>query len=261
MSENKKKNALPTVVTAHCGFAAAGGIEDRSEDNTLDNIIKSINYGPDAIEVDVHYVDTDGDGVPDTFWLGHDGADASVNPSAEDVLLLLLGRHERAAELQKPVDNVRIQFDLKSENSVFAAIELAEKVGFPMNRLFIAGALSYDFVMENRERLLPFVEQGLELWLSMMEIQAVEDEELPVQDLDFFAARLRALRLPRIVMNAHYKTVTDEVKARMDAEGVPVSLWTLNSIEAVESQMERGMDTVTTRMPECLSRRNALRDK
>ena len=254
---NKK---LPQIVTAHSGFAAAGGVKDKSEDNTLDNIIKALNHAPDAIEIDVHYIDTDGDGKPETLWLGHDNADPAINPSAEDVLLLLLGRHPRAAEVHRPTDRVRIQFDLKSVESVFAVVELADRVGFALDRLFIAGDVPYDFVLQNRELLLPFLEKGLELWMSPRGILGLEEDVDAMGDLDVLLQKLHALELPNIIVNAEYCAITDEIKARLDAEGFPVSIWTLNSPELIAEHLERGMYNVTSRLAACLARRNALRD-
>ena len=259
MSESYHKN-LPQIVTAHSGFAAAGGVKDKSEDNTLDNIIKALNYAPDAIEIDVYYLDIDGDGTPDTLWLGHDCADLTINPSAEDVLLLLLGRHPRAAEVHQPTDRVRVQFDLKSVESVFAVVELAERVGFSLGRIFIAGDVPYDFVLENRARLLPLLEQGLELWMSPRGILGLEEDVDAMEGLEVILQKLHALELPGLVVNVEYKAVTDEVKARLDAEGFPVSIWTLNSEELIEAHLERGMYNVTSRLASCLARRNALRD-
>ena len=248
------------IVTAHSGFAAAGGVQDKSEDNTMDNIIKALNHAPDAIEIDVHYIDTDGDGAPDTLWLGHDCADPDINPSAEDVLLVLLGRHPRAAEVTASTDRVRVQFDLKSVESVFAVVELADRVGFALNRLFIAGDVPYEFVMENRTRLLPLLEKGLELWMSPRGILGLREDVDAMEALEVILQKLHALELPNIIVNAHYAAITDEIKARLDAEGFPVSIWTLNSSELIEAHLERGMYNVTSRLAECLARRNALRD-
>ncbi|MBQ8143467.1 MAG: hypothetical protein IJ452_02095 [Butyricicoccus sp.] len=263
MPENCEKmtvhGGLPTIVTAHSGFAAAGGARDKSEDNTMDNIIKALNHAPDAIEIDVHYIDTDGDGAPDALWLGHDCANAAVNPPAEDVLLLLLGRHPRSAEVTAPTDKTRIQLDLKTPDSIFAAIALAEKVGLAFDRLILAGEVDYNFVKENHARLLPYAEQGMELWMSPRGVLGYQEDVDAVGEVDRFIDLLQALRMPHVVVNTHYALVSDEIKAKLDAAGLPVSIWTLNSSETIASQLERGMYNVTSRLPECLARRNALR--
>lgn len=252
--EGTPTEGLPQMITAHSGFAALGGSDDKSEDNTMDNIIKAVNYYPDAIEVDVQSYDSDGDGVRE-LWLGHDGVDAEKNPPVKEVLELLMGNHERSGELGDHGARVRIQLDTKEDGILDECLALIEEVGFPWERIILAGNNSYEHVTENVEAIRRCVEQGMDFWMNpdyILSYEAMDD------DMDAFIDRIRALDLPTFTVNSNYKKLSRPAMDRLHEEGIRVSLWTLNSTKDMPVQMQRGAYNVTSRKVDVLKLRSEM---
>lgn len=247
---------LPVMITAHAGFAAPGGASDKSEDNTIDNMIKAINYGPDAIEVDVQSADSDGDGVRE-MWLGHDGVDYALNPSLEDALLLLLGEHERSDELDPAyADTVRIQLDSKEDGNLDEILAVIEELNVPWERVILAGDNSYDHVMQNIDAIRKGVEQGMDFWMNpdfILSYQAMSTRS------DEFIARIEALKLPVFTVNSDYDCINEKVQEWLTGHGLRISVWTLNRTNDIRNNITRGFYNNTSRLPEILEIRDLLK--
>ena len=243
-------DGLPTMVTAHAGFAAPGGAGDSSEDNMLSNMIKAVNYGADAIEVDV--VMSNG-----VLMLAHGtGALKPDSPSLVDAMKLLMGTHERSDELNQNGETVRIQFDSKQNGILDEILAEIKAQNFPWERVILAGDNSYDHVKENIDAIRAGVEKGMDFWMNPNFILSYD---AMANDMDAFLARIEALDLPSFTVNSSYQNITDSIKARFDEEGINVSVWTLNSSSVIKSQITRGMYNTTSRLLECLETRNLLR--
>ena len=250
---------MPTMITAHAGFAAPGGPSDTSEDNTIDNIIKAVNYGPDAIEVDVQSADSDNDGVRE-MWLGHDGVDYEKNPTLEETLRLLMGEHPRSDELNENGATVRIQLDSKEDGNLGKILDVIHEVGFPVDRVILAGDNSYDHVLETIDEIREAVEEGMDFWMNPNFIIGTgwEGYRIMINDTDRFLEQIRNLNLPVFTVNSSYQFMSDELIQRFREEGINVSLWTLNDTETIQDNFLRGVYNTTSRLLEILEYRDLL---
>ena len=250
---------MPAMITAHAGFAAPGGPSDTSEDNTIDNIIKAVNYGPDAIEVDVQSADSDNDGVRE-MWLGHDGVDYEKNPTLEETLRLLMGEHPRSDELNENGATVRIQLDSKEDGNLGKILDVIHEVGFPVDRVILAGDNSYDHVLETIDEIREAVEEGMDFWMNPNFIIGTgwEGYSIMINDTDRFLEQIRNLNLPVFTVNSSYQFMSDELIQRFREEGINVSLWTLNDTETIQDNFLRGVYNTTSRLLEILEYRDLL---
>lgn len=247
MAEERKRCGM---LTAHAGFAAAGGIEDRSEDNTLDNLIRTIRRGPDAVEADIRMARTAKGAVP---ILSHDqvcGPESAVR--LEEIFALLRGEHPRSGEAGPNAAQVKIQLDLKEDGIAGELIDAVRGSGFPMERVIIAGDSSYETVQRERRKITEAMEEGLEFWLNAG--CAAPYEEL-VRQPERFIARIKTLELPAYVVNTAWQAMPPERIDALKAEGVEVSVWTLNTRELLERYLFTGAHNVTSRNPLALELR------
>jgi len=245
-----------TMITAHSGFGASTDPAELKVDNTLDNIIHSINYGPDVVEIDIRGLDADGDGAME-IWLGHDEVDVNSGVMLEQVLNLMAGRHERSGELDPAYANtVRIQLDSKTNGILDEVFTLLERLEFPYERVVLAGDNHYDHVMENIDSIRSAVEQGMDFWMNpnfILSYEAMADQP------DEFIGRIKALGLPEFTVNSNYSSMTEEIQSRLNDEGIQVSIWTLNDTDTLSRHMLRGVYNITTRLQEGLVLREQLR--
>lgn len=248
-------DGLPFMVTAHAGFAAAGGAKDRSEDNTMNNVIKAIQYGPDVVEFDIKVEDARHIGVPEV-WVCHDEIDPFRNSTLPEMLRLLMGQHPRSKELGEKGLNIRVQLDSKQDGILGKIFETIFAVGFPLERIVLAGDNSYEHVMEYIDTIRASVEKGMDFWMNPDFILTYDAMN---EDFDSFLARIRALGLPAFTVNTDYRLLSDAAQANLAAEGIRLSLWTLNNTTAIETQMCRGAYNVTSRLPACLEYRALLK--
>ena len=255
MKEKQLGIRLPHMITAHAGFASAGGPDDKREDNTLDNIIKAIGYGPDVVEVDTRLV-TRANGEA-CLILDHDGTeDHERCPTLQEVFELLMGRHPRSAELGENGRTVHIQVDEKTDGILEHVLELAEKVGFPWERLICAGDSTYDYVKTQLPALRAAMEKGMEFWMNPSEISSYEEMVL---DTDRFIQRIEDLNLPTFTVNSYYAPFEDGRLLQVLGEhGIRVSVWTLNTREVLEQYLPMGFYNVTSRLPDALELRREM---
>lgn len=254
MSKNKETH-LPELITAHAGFAAAGGPEDKSEDNTLDNLIKAISYGPDVVEVDARLV-TRADGSS-RLVIDHDGnkSDEDALP-LQEVFSLLVGTHPRSKDLGDHGSRVKIQVDEKSDGILSDVLDLAENMAFPWERLICAGDSTYAYVQTQLPRLKAAMERGMEFWMNPNEISSYEEM---ISDTDRFIQRVEALNLPVFTVNSYYLPFEDgHLLQRFTQAGIRVSVWTLNTSEILEQYLPMGFYNVTSRLPDALAMRKAM---
>ena len=241
-------NELPAMITAHSGFAAERGASDKREDNTLDNIIKSVCLRPDAIEVDVRiWTDPQGNKIP---VLAHDKD--MVGPdcvTVEEVLKLLMGDHPRSAELTENYNTVLIQLDQKETAVAEHVFPLIERLGFPLDRVIFPvgtpGSLA-----ENLHFWQELSAKGLQIWVTT--------DPSYYNQMAAYINRLNSLRIP-VVVNMSYKDATPEKIAQLKEQGYGVSLWTLNTHSDIVENMGLGAFNVTSRLEEVLYAREGLR--
>lgn len=240
---------LPTMITAHSGFAAKGGASDKREDNTLDNIIKSINLGPDAVEVDVRlYTDPEGNEIP---VLAHDKD--MVGPdcvTAEEVLKLLMGDHPRAGELAENGTTIPIQLDYKETAVRIPLFELIDRLGFPLSRvIFPVGTPAS--VAEDLAFWQEKAAGGLQIWVT--------PNPIFYDDPERYVASLDELQIPGLVVNMSFKDAEPEMIQFLAEHGYGVSLWTLNTHQDIVEHMDWGLANMTSRLEEVLAVREGFR--
>lgn len=246
---------LPFMVTAHAGFAAPGGAKDRSEDNTMNNVIKAVGYAPDVVELDIKVEDARHIGVPEV-WVCHDEIDPLRNSTLPEVLRLLMGQHPRSKEVGEKGLNIRVQLDSKQDGILGKIFETIFAVGFPVERIVLAGDNSYEHVMEYIDTIRSCVAKGMDFWMNpdfILTYDAMND------DFASFLARIRAFDLPAFTVNTDYRLLSDAAQENLAAEGVRLSLWTLNDEKSIKTQMCRGAYNVTSRLPACLEYRSLLK--
>lgn len=238
---------LPVMITAHSGFAARQGASDKREDNTIDNIIKSICLRPDAIEVDVRiYTDPDGNKIP---VLAHDEDMVGPEcPTVEEVLKLLMGEHPRADELTENRSTILIQLDQKESDVAEHVFPLIERLGFPLERvIFPVGTPSS--VAENLAFWQELSGRGLQIWVT--------PNPRYYDDIAVYADALDALQIP-VVVNMSFKDASADKIAYLKERGYGTSIWTLNTHNDIVENMTIGAFNMTSRLEEVLAVREGL---
>ncbi len=238
-----RSNALPKLVTAHAGFAAPKGASDKSEDNTVANIVKALKYRPDVIEVDVQ---PNADGV---LVITHNKPQKS-DPALETVLRILMGElpdDYDADEFDPEVARqTKIQLDAKKDGLFRKELELLDAVKFPYGRVIMAGDSEYETVLANKELIRGAVERGLDFWMNPDRLASYDEL---AKKSESFLERVRALELPRLTVNSHYAAITDEVAEWLAENNLDVSVWTLNDKNSIRANFLRGFKNVTSRLP------------
>lgn len=235
------------MITAHSGFAARQGASDKREDNTIDNIIKSICLRPDAIEVDVRiYTDPDGNKIP---VLAHDEDMVGPEcPTVEEVLKLLMGEHPRADELTENRSTILIQLDQKESDVAEHVFPLIERLGFPLERvIFPVGTPSS--VAENLAFWQELSGRGLQIWVT--------PNPRYYDDIAVYADALDALQIP-VVVNMSFKDASADKIAYLKERGYGTSIWTLNTHNDIVENMTIGAFNMTSRLEEVLAVREGL---
>ena len=245
------RSGIPRLFTAHAGFAAPGGARDTSEDNTLANIVKALRYRPDVVEVDVRTVE--GQGLVISHNAPKKGEKA---PTLETVLRILMGETPPEFEGEEFDPEVarrtKIQLDAKQDGLFLEEFELLDKLGFPYDRVLMAGDARYETVLANIERIRVAVEKGMEFWMNPDRLDSYAS--LAARS-DAFLEKIRALDLPTFTVNSSYAAITPEVEEWLRANNLRISMWTLNNDGAIRQSLLRGAYNVTSRLPEALRTR------
>ncbi len=253
-------SALTQLITAQAGFGAPGGPSDKSQDNTIDNIVDALRRHPDVIEVDVQLNDQ---GV---LVVTHNKPKDS-DPTLETVLRALMGERPSGYGANKDdlltggslsfpeVDAkiVRIQLDAKRDGLFVQELELLDKLNFPYDRVIMAGDSTYNTVLANKELIRAAVERGLDFWMNP---DRLDSYDALAAKSESFLERVRALELPRMTINSYYGAITPDVAEWLAANGLDVSVWTLNDEKSLRNNMTRGFKNVTSRLPLAVEMRN-----
>ncbi len=117
-----------TMITAHSGCEGTGI-------DTMDSIEKALEFGADAIEIDVRMDSFD------NLRISHDPL------SLEDYLTKNL--LEEVFQKITPT-SLMINFDLKEPRTLYKTIEAAETFGFPAERMILTGAATPEKLLEDR---------------------------------------------------------------------------------------------------------------
>ena len=248
--DGTRSSALPRLFTAHAGFAAKGGVKDQSEDNTLENIVKALRYRPDVVEVDVR-PRKDG-----TLVVAHNASAAEKAPTLEAALRILMGELPSKLEDEEFDPEIarktKIQLDAKQDGLFAAELELIERIGFPLDRVIMAGDSRYETVLKDVEAIRAAVERGMEFWMNP---DRMDSYDALAAKAPSFLEKIEALGLPRFTVNSYYGAITPDVEEWLRANNIQISMWTLNDATAIERGLLRGAYNVTSRLPEALAAR------
>ena len=213
-------------ITAHSGC-------EGTPDNSLASIEKGIALGADCVEIDVR-ADRDG-----KLWLTHDlPEDFSALAALDDAFSLI----------QK--SGIAVNCDLKAYGTLLPVLELAEEYSIRADQLIFSG--SVETALMEKE---PEITRRCRIFLNSEElVKDLTGGELPdragqtaflLANASAAAERLHALGAA--ALNAPYKYATDELIAKMRAENVALSLWTLNEEAALRAFMTKDLLNITTR--------------
>lgn len=255
------------MITAHSGCEGTGI-------DTMESIEKALEFGADAIEIDVR-MDPFGD-----LRISH-------NPlSLEDYL-----RKNPLADVFQRVQSssLLINFDLKEKAALYKTLDAARDFGFPTERLVFSGcttpvqlvndpelALRANFFL-NLEEVLKYVydhrkeEFSREVFLMLMDDPYVilidEDNNIPdVYLSEALKLRQKVYAISRTLREKIYEDtvrIYQETRAAavnmpkfllwtritelLQAGSIPLSIWTVNEPELVRRCLEINVCNITTR--------------
>lgn len=232
-------------ITAH------SGCEDTPIDS-LESIDKALEFGADAIEVDVR-VDQNGE-----LRIAHNAVS--------------LQEYYEKLTLQTVLDRIRftdlaVNFDIKEQAALYKTLEAAERAGFPRERLIFSGCtgpeqLARDPNLAERARFFLNIEEVMK-FVHLRKCPDVDIERFSVLMNDpWEVIRERGMEIPEEwiedtvklykLLHAEAANIskrildTPLIKA-LTADGFPLSVWTVNETDIFQRCLELKVPYVTTR--------------
>ena len=227
---------MKKLITAHSGC-------EGTPDNSMASIEKGIALGTDCVEIDVR---ADGNG---RLWLTHDLPEDYAGLVPLEEAFDVIGK-----------SGIAVNCDLKEYGALLPVLSLADEFGIGPEKLIFSG--SVDTALLERQ---PEIARRSRVFLNSEELARdllKADPPDRIGQTAFFlshpetvASRLRALGAE--ALNAPYKHMPNALIAVLRANGVALSLWTLNNEAALKEFMEKDLLSVTTR---CVSLALSIRD-
>ena len=233
------------IITAHSGC-------EGTEIDSLDSVEKALEYGADAIEIDVR-VDPSG-----TARISHNAV------SAEEYA----GKLTLRTVLERVRDtSLAVNFDIKEPRALYKTIEDAWSLGFCRERLIFSGCTSPeqmardDYLAEhgrffmNVEEVLKFVYYHRDPDLNTARFKklmsdpwsVIREEGTDVSDeiTDgavrlFSQMNIAAVNLPKTMVGTR-------LFRDLKAGGIPISVWTVDDPVQARGCMAEGVFNITTR--------------
>lgn len=233
------------MITAH------SGCEDTPTDS-LESIDKALEYGADAIEVDVR-ADYNGE-----LRISHNSV------SQEE--------YYEKATLRTVLDRIRftnlaVNFDIKEQAALYKTLEEAEKLGFPRERMIFSGCtgpeqLARDSRLAERGRFFMNVEEVMK-FVHLRKCPDLDIDEFSVLMNDPWAViKDRGWEIPeawiedtiRLYRQLHAEAANISKKIlgtplvdALIADGFQLSVWTVNEPETVRQCLDLKVFNITTR--------------
>ncbi|MBQ6466034.1 MAG: glycerophosphodiester phosphodiesterase [Oscillospiraceae bacterium] len=209
-----------TILTAHSGA-------DGFPDNSLAFVRHALASGADALEIDVRRA-SDG-----SLRLGHDAADEGL-PTLAEVFALLAA-----------APGMRVNCDLKERGLESAVCALAREHGLA-GRVILTGSADPALWAAS-----PELRETAELWLNLEEavpgVYERRDWSLPL----LLETAERALAVCRRcgldTLNLNYRLALPPFAERLAAEGVKLSVWTVDGEADIQRFLDAGVYALTTR--------------
>ena len=233
------------MITAHSGC-------EGTEIDSLESIDKALEFGAEAIEVDVR-VDWEG-----TLRISHN----AVSPV----------EYQKRITVQSVLDRIRftdlaVNFDIKEQGALYKTLEEAERLGFPRERLILSGCTDPDQLIRDTR-----LTERARFFLNIEEvIKFVHLRKCPDADIERFSVLMNdpwtvvkergmeipeewiedTVRLYRLVradaVNLSKKILDSPLADALRADGFPLSVWTVNEPEIVRKCLDMKVYNITTR--------------
>ncbi|MBQ3087006.1 MAG: glycerophosphodiester phosphodiesterase [Clostridia bacterium] len=202
-------------------YTAHTGCVDTA-DNSLEAIDMGVQHGAQIVEFDLHFT---ADGTP---VLSHDA------PTGGEVLL------DEAFERVSRYEDLRVNVDVKIGTALEKVVSLAEKHGIK-DRIFFTGLFEDDVSLV--QKACP----GIPYWLNENVLPAEEHTDAYLQELVDLVRACGAVGI-----NMHKNNATKELVELFHANGLGVSLWTVNDTDEMLRCMALSPDNITTRRPDIM---------
>ena len=201
-----------TTITAHTGC-------ESTKDNSLEAIRKGYDCKADIVEFDINYLSN---GTP---VLSHDAPEGEC-PTLEEAFALV-----------STLDGLKVNVDLKSVSNVKEVYALALKYGIE-ERIFYTGVEEKD--VKAVKAATPEAEYYLNIKVSRLRKRNRKYLTSLAEKVENCGA---------VGINMRYKVLTKELLQVFSEKGLLVSVWTVNSEEALKKVFALAPDNITTRIP------------
>ncbi len=229
-------------ITAHAGC-------EGTESGSLSSVYDGLRLRADFVEVDVRRTQNG------ELVLSHDRlSEEEYRPCV---------RLFQVFELVKGFKTVGINCDIKEEAILYDVLNLAERIGLEYEQIVLSGSvtpatLTSDPAIIKRANVLLNIEEVLkELCMSRLQQDASDIAALPpweavrryIPDPSAYFEDLvgACLRCKVRAINMPYRPPISEFLPRFHAAGLPVSVWTVDKPEDLESVLREGVYNITTR--------------
>ncbi len=217
-----------TMITAHSG--CEGMLPD-----SLDAVKKGIELKADAVEVDVR-IDRNG-----TLYLSHDEIeDPSEAETLENVFRII-------AE-----NDICVNCDLKTYETIFPALELADRYGIPKQKLILSGNIKYSTLENNpditkRSRVFLHITDELFENRKFKATYYEDDKVMLTENAKQISELIKYLGAECI--NICFDRVDREIIELYNSFGIRMSLWTVNDPEMQRQFLTENILNITTLRP------------
>ena len=172
-------------------------------------------------------------------------------------------RLPQVLELVKGFKTVGVNCDIKEEDILYDVLDLSKRIGLEHDQIVLSGsvtpsALKSDPSIVKRANVLLNIEEILkELCMSRLPAHAADIAALPpwevvrryIPDVSAYFDDVVniCLRSEVRAVNMPYRPPISEFLPRFREAGVPVSVWTVDKPEDIESILREGVYNITTR--------------
>ena len=216
------------MITAHSGC-------EGTPDNSMESILKGIELGADSIEIDVRM---DPQGV---LRLTHNELEDYSDALLLETALKTIAESPAAVNL-----------DLKEEKLLYPVLEAAEAAGFSRSRLIFSGSVDVSLLMSDPtivQRARIFLNIPVILNYLMKNIAVPESWEERGRSFDTYFEKAAALvkGLDVECINPSFRMMTPKRIAACKAQGIGLSLWTVNEEADQKRLFREDLVNITTR--------------
>jgi glycerophosphoryl diester phosphodiesterase len=198
--------------------------------DSIESVITGIENGADGVEVDVRF------NRRGELILSHDRDETGEYPQRPALA--------EAFELIHKDGHIGINCDIKERETIPAVLKLAKKTGLGPDQLILTGSSDLPVLEQNSA-----IVKKATVWLNIEEIVDKSALQTLKGQYDRLIETITAdcLRLGVRAVNMPFIKELIPLIPRFIAEGLQVSVWTLNEAEALKQAFSLGVLNVTTR--------------